>query len=122
MKFIDDYLLLVIDRKTDYAKANKGFKVNGIRYRRLLGTSGGIKNSTIVYISERLYPEIKRRLDNKRDMKQKLVPAKLEAYQGLICSASVPVPMPNGVIVVKDCITHFKDDVILLDDSVEGVI
>lgn len=119
MKFMEDYLLLVIDRKSDYAKANRGFKVNGIQYHRMVGTSGGVKNSTIVYVSERLYPELKRRLDNKRNMEQKLVPAKLEAYQGLICSASVPVPMPKGIIVVKDCITRFKDDVILLDDSVD---
>ena len=68
MKFMEDYLLLVIDRKSDYAKANRGFKVNGIQYHRMVGTSGGVKNSTIVYVSERLYPELKRRLDNKRNM------------------------------------------------------
>ena len=53
-------------------------------------------------------------------MEQLLVPAKLEAYQALVCSGSVPLPEPKGIIVVNDCITHFKDDVILIDDANEG--
>ena len=48
LQFQKDYLLLIIDKKSDYDKANKGFKVNGIEYHRLLGTAGGIKTSTIV--------------------------------------------------------------------------
>ncbi len=118
--FVEDYMLLKIDKKSDYDRANKGFTVNGIKYRRFLGTSGGIKTSTIIYVSERIYPKLKQRMDNGRNMNQKLVPAKLEAYQALICSASVPVPMPKGMIVVPDCITHFKDDVLVLDINVDG--
>ena len=53
-------------------------------------------------------------------MSKKMVPAKLEAYQALICSGSTPLPEPKGFIVVDDCITHFKDNVILINDSVDG--
>lgn len=110
-------MCLIIDKMSDYDRANKGFSINGIKYHRLLGTNGGVKNSTIVYVSERLYPQIYERLCCGRNMEQKFVPAKLEAYQALICSGSIPVSMPKGVIVVPDCITHFKEDIIRVDDS-----
>lgn len=129
LQFQRDYICVVMDSNSDYDRANLGFSINygiingeecKIKYRRFLGTNGGIKNSTIVYVNEKLYPELKKRLDNGRDMTEKLVPAKLEAYQALICSGSTPVPLPKGFIVVKDCITKFKEDVILINDSVDG--
>lgn len=120
LQFQKDYICIIMDRNSDYDRANLGFTVNGIRYKRFLGTNGGIKNSTVVYVNEELYPELKRRLDNGRDLSKKLVPAKLEAYQALICSGSTPLPQPDGVIVVNDCITHFKDDVILINDESDG--
>ena len=120
LQFQKDYLCVIMDRNSDYDRANKGFKVNGIQYHRFLGTNGGIKQSTIVYVSERLYPELKKRLDNGRNMEMELVPAKLEAYQALICSGSTPIPQPNGVIVVNDCITHFAEDVIMINDENDG--
>lgn len=117
VQFKPDYLELVIDKEKDYYRACQGFSVNGIPYRRLLGTNGGIKNSTIVFVSERVYDKIARRIDNGRDLNQKLVPAKLEAYKALTCSASIPVSMPNGILVVKDCETKFFDDTIYLNDE-----
>ena len=129
LQFEKDYVCVVMENNRDYDRANAGFSidygmVNGeecvITYKRLLGTNGGIKNSTIVYVNAAIYPELKRRLDNGRDMTKELVPAKLEAYQALICSGSTPIPEPSGIIVVKDCITHFKDDIILIDDASDG--
>ena len=125
LQFVEDYMCLIIDKNSDYDRANKGFFINGIKYRRFLATTGGVKMSTIVYVSERLYPELKRRLDNGRDFKNpknreediKLVAAKLEAYQALVCSGSIPVSWPRGIIVVPDCMVHFKSDIVLLDDS-----
>lgn len=118
--FQKDYICIVMDSLKDYDRANEGFTVNGIKYKRLLGTNGGIKNSTIVYVSERVYPELKKRMNNGRDMTKRLVPAKLEAYQALMCSGSIPLPPPKGIIVVKDCITRFKEDVILINDEADG--
>lgn len=120
LQYQKDYICIVMDRNSDYDRANKGFTVNGVKYHRFLGTNGGIKHSTIVYVSERLYPELKKRLDNGRNKLKELVPAKLEAYQALICSGSTPIPKPDGIIVVNDCITHFKDDVILINDETDG--
>lgn len=117
LQFVPDYMCLIIDKMSDYDRANKGFSINGVKYHRFLGTNGGIKNSTIVYVSERLYPQLYERLCCGRNLEQKFVPAKLEAYQALICSGSIPVSMPKGIIVVPDCITHFKEDIIRVDDS-----
>ena len=117
IQFKPDYMCLIIDRKRDYYRACEGFSINGIRYRRLLGTNGGVKNETIVFVSERHIDEIRRRIDNGRDMTKEMVPAKLEAYKALTCSASIPVSMPKGVLVVPDCETEFVEDIIYLDDE-----
>lgn len=120
IQFKPDYLCVIIDREKDYYRACRGFSINGMRYVRLLGTNGGIKNETIVFISERHSEEIRRRIDNGRDMTQEMVPAKLEAYKALTCSASVPVSLPNGILVVSDCETEFLSDIVYLND--EGTI
>ncbi|MBS6715032.1 MAG: hypothetical protein KH231_06115 [Dialister sp.] len=120
LQFQKDYVCIVMDSNADYDRANKGFKINGITYRRFLGTNGGIKNSTIVYVNEDIYPELKKRLDNGRDKTKEIIPAKLEAYQALICSGSTPIPPPHGIIVVDDCITNFTEDIIMINDEADG--
>lgn len=120
VQFKPDYMCLVIDKEKDYRRACNGFTINGIKYKRLLGTAGGIKNSTIVFVSERLRDEISRRIDNGRDMTKEVVPAKLEAYKALSCSASIPVSFPKGILVVKDAETDFIADTVYLDDQCEG--
>lgn len=112
-----DYMCLVIDRESDYRRACRGFTINGIKYVRLLGTNGGVKNETIVFVSERLSKELRNRIDNGRDESVPLIPAKFEAYRALTCSGSIPVSMPRGILVVNDCETEFCEDVITLNDA-----
>lgn len=120
LQFKPDYLCLIIDREKDYYRACRGFSINGIRYKRLLGTNGGIKNSTIVFVSERLSAELRRRVENGRDASKELVTAKLEAYKALTCSASTPVSLPHGVLVVDDAETEFDSDILYLTDEGDG--
>lgn len=120
IQYKSDYMCLIIDKKNDYYKACRGFTINGIKYKRLLGTNGGIKNSTIVFISERCEDEIKRRIENGRNPDKALVTAKLEAYKALTCSASTPVSMPCGVLVVDDVVTEFISDITYLSDECDG--
>ena len=120
LQFQPDYMNLVIDKEKDYWRACRGFSINGIRYKRLLGTNGGIKNSTIVFVSERLHDELDRRINNDRDIMKEFVTAKLEAYKALTCSASIPVSMPHGVCVVDDAETEFFEDIIYLSDEEDG--
>lgn len=120
IQYKSDYLCLIIDKEKDYYRACRGFSINGVKYKRLLGTNGGIKNSTIVFVSEKVADELKRRIENGRDPQKPLVTAKLEAYKALTCSASVPVSMPKGVLVVNDAETHFLSDIVYLTDECDG--
>ena len=125
LQFKEDYLCVIMDKKSDYDRANQGFYVNGIKYLRLLCTTGGVKTSTVVYVSERLHPELKKRIENGKNNEIKLVPAKLGAYEALAASGSLEVswpkdkyaPIPGGVIVIRDAFTEFYADLINIDDS-----
>ena len=120
IQYKPDYMCLIIDKEKDYHRACRGFSINGMKYKRLLGTNGGVKNSTIVFVSERHIDEIRRRIDNGRDLTKEMVPAKLEAYKALTCSASIPVSYPNGILVVNDCEVEFPADIVYLNDEEPG--
>lgn len=120
IQYKPDYMFLIIDKEKDYHRACRGFSINGVKYKRLLGTNGGIKNSTIVFVSEQVVDELRRRIDNGRNPDKELVTAKLEAYKALTCSASTPVSLPRGILVVNDCETKFVSDVIFLSDELDG--
>lgn len=117
IQFKPDYVCIIMDKNSDYYRANKGFKINGIKYKQLFGTTGGIKNSTIIYVNEKIHKTLMNKINNGRDLNKPIVPAKLQAYMALSCSASIPVSTPNGILVVNDAITHFKEKIIKLDDS-----
>lgn len=119
LQYQKDYFCMIMNSDKDYDRANKGFKINGYDYHRLLGTNGGIKKSTITYIGENVYKKIVKRMDNGRDKTKLIIPAKLEAYQALICSGSIPVTMPR-ILIVNDCNVQFKEDVIKISDENDG--
>lgn len=119
LQYQKDYFCMIMLSDKDYDRANKGFKINGYNYRRLLGTNGGIKKSTITYIGENVFEEIVKRMENGRDKTKPIIPAKLEAYQALICSASIPVTMPR-ILIVQDCNVSFKEDVLKISDECDG--
>jgi len=120
IQYKKDYMCLIIDKKSHYLRACKGFKINGLTYHRLLATNGGVKNSTIIFVSDNVRDELVRRIENGRDMTKPIVPAKLESYKALACSASVPVSWPEGILVVPDAETTFRTDYIYLSDECEG--
>lgn len=117
----DDYVIVVMERVAHFRRAEKGFKINGKKYVRLVATNGQVKVGAVTYISEDLSEEIRRRINNGRDMTVPLVPAKLEAYRALTCSSSTPVTMPR-IAVVSDCVTHFREDTVFLDDPRDGAV
>ena len=117
--FVKDYICIIIDKNKHFDRMNntKKFYINGIKFKRLLATNGGAKKSTVIYVNEQIYDDLHKRIENGRDVSKELVPAKLESYKSLTCSASIPVSDPKGILVVDDCETEFYSDVILLDDS-----
>jgi hypothetical protein len=119
LTFVKDYICIVMDSNKDFDRLNskKGFYINGVKFKRLLATTGGAKNSTVVYVSDLIHSELNIRLENGRDASKPFVPAKLEAYKSLACSASVTVPNPTGILVVNDCVTNFTSDIVKIDDT-----
>jgi hypothetical protein len=125
LQFREDYVSIVMKNNSHYMRANKGFKINGIQYKRLLCTVGGVKMSTVVYVSERIHEELKKRLANNHNWEVPLVPAKYSAYEALSASGSNVVSwpddsearIPGGTIVVRDVIVNFLADFIDVDDS-----
>lgn len=116
--FTKEILMVVIESPGDFPKAvrKKGIKINGIIFKRFLGTSGGLKNNTILFINQEIIGELVQRCRcDRKDIP--IVPAKLEAYQALTCSASQPICEPNGILVVSDAIVNIVADIIYIDDS-----
>ena len=111
-------------------------KSKTVFYRRFLGTAGSIKKSTIMFVDRDIYGRLIDKIDNGRykepkkesdkrfftkndekiELNYKFIPAKLNAYFALACSASIPVTWPN-IIVVDDMYTKFKDKVKIVTDT-----
>ena len=99
-----------------------------VRYKRFLGTAGSIKKSTIIFVNEDIHSYLIEKINNGRyigpktdkngnqlepvkqynnkELNYKFIPAKINAYFALQCSASIAVPWPR-MIVVNDAITRF---------------
>ena len=115
--FLQDYVAIIMDKKSDYKRLLKGFYINGVKYTRMIGTNGGVKNSTIIFVSDSLYESLNEKLECGRDVTKAFEPGKFESYKSLAFSASIPVSFPKGILVVNDCETTFKSDVINIQDS-----
>lgn len=141
LQFQQNYMMLVMDSPKDYKYAYKnGFKITidygdrkqTVKYKRFLGTAGSIKKSTIMFVNEEIHDELMRRINNGRyegpkdgqqiechngnELNYKFIPAKLNAYFALACSASIPVTWPR-IIVIDDLYTKFTDKVKLVTDT-----
>lgn len=112
-------LSVVVEDISDFNRltSSEGLKVNGVTFKRFVGTTGGLKNNTLLFVNEEILDELNNRCECERDKTIPLVPAKYEAYKALTCSASQEIISPNKILVVSDCITKFKDTVINIDDT-----
>src|SRR5574344_676302 len=115
------YLMsLVISRdnvKKDFYRACEGFLLNGTKFKRFVGTTGGLKANSVLFVNEEILDELNKRCECGRDVNLKVVPAKYEAYKALTCSASQKICNPKNILVVKDCLINIKGNVIDIDDS-----
>lgn len=121
MAFCKDYLLVVMENKSDFKYlCDKGVVFNGISWKFFIGTTGGVKESVMTFVPADIFDELVEWVDCGRNTSLCYIPAKLEAYMSLVCSASTAVSPPNGVLVVHDCVTHFTEDVIKIRDADDG--
>lgn len=133
LQFQQDYMMLVMDSAKDYKYACKhGFtisvdygngKIHTVKYERFLGTAGSIKKSTIIFVNAEIHNWLMTKIENGRyqgpadgetvktyngkELNYKFIPAKLNAYYALQCSASIQVPWPR-IAVISDVETTFK--------------
>lgn len=114
MQYIPELINIVMSKPNDIDKLKNGFTVNGVTYRRFIGSPNQVKKSTVMYSSlvDRLNPLV----ENGRDPEFKIIPAKYEAYKALALSGSYPVTNTDRILVVDDLVTTFTEDVIFLDD------
>ncbi|MBP3929162.1 MAG: hypothetical protein J6D47_06235, partial [Peptostreptococcaceae bacterium] len=65
MLYIEDYLAIVFDNKSDFDRATnrEGFKINGVIFKRLLATTGGVKNNVVMFCSEKIHRDLNLLLD-----------------------------------------------------------
>lgn len=117
-RFIEDYVCIVFDtsKDFDYCTSN-GFEINGIHYNPFIGTTGGLKNSVVIFVSDKVFDILNEKKECGRNKDIPNIPEKLSAYEALMCSGSEVVSFPKGIIVVKDCITTFTEPCYNLDDS-----
>ena len=141
LQFQPHYMMLVMDSPKDYKYVYKhgfritidyGYKTETVEYKRFLGTAGSIKKSTIMFVDKNIHSKLMEKINNGRyegpqegeqaktyngmALNYKFIPAKINAYFALQCSASIPVPWPR-VIVVDDASTKFRDVVRIVKDT-----
>lgn len=117
--FSDYIVSVVVNKKTHFGRlcSKKGFFLNGKHFRRFVGTTGGLKNNTVLFVNTEILDELNRKCECERDKTVPLVPAKYEAYKALTCSASQPICDPDGILVVSDTFTKYHDSVIRIDNT-----
>jgi len=100
LMFVPEYITIKIIHKSHYRYMfEKGLLINGVKYKRFNASASQARVNTVLFVSETVFSELRRRLDNGRDLSKKLVPAKLNAYRGLYSSSRYRVSRPNFCVV-----------------------
>ena len=115
IQIVNEYLCVIIDKPNDIELLSRGFTFNGRYFKRLVGTPNGVKKSIVIYTS--IWEQLNERMNCGRDATKEIVPAKFEAYKSLVCSSSIPLSEPKGVIIVSDLELEFMSHVLEISDS-----
>ena len=118
--FLPEYVTVKFDTVKDFDRACRGFFINNIEYKRIVGTTGGVKTKTIVFVKTGIHEQLNKMIRNGANDIE-LIPAKLEAYRALAFSSSIPVKNTKNIVVVKDWETKFKSDIIQVGDDSDGL-
>jgi hypothetical protein len=116
---IPEYISVVVSNKNDYKKIVKqGFKVNNIKYVRLMCGAGHARKNTVIFCAEHIEKELKKILQNgMRNIE--ISHSKYNAYFALYSGASHIVSNPK-VCVVPDCIINRTHKVDWVEELPEG--
>lgn len=98
--YVPDYVTVVIDHNAHYKRIIKdGVTINGKVYRRISCSAGQARACTVVLCNTEIIDEVRRRIDNGRNMMKPLAPSKYNAYFGLSTSATKLVSEPRFIVV-----------------------
>lgn len=99
-QFISDYVTIVVEDNKHYEYIyQNGLRINGKIFRRFSCSAGQARNSTVVLVNEEIADELRRRINNGRDMTKPLAASKFNAYFGLATSATQIVTEPRFIVV-----------------------
>lgn len=100
--FLSDMLIVDANASTKYLKTHGILKVFGARFKRLLSSSGNIRNNKIIFVREELFDKVNEILlcGMPKDMEH-IAFSKFNAYYALANTDSTVVTMPK-IVVVKD--------------------
>ena len=100
MMYIPEYITVVMESIKDYERIfKKGFYFNGKLYKRMSCSASQARVSTVVFVEDSIREELRRRLDNGRDLNKPLASSKYNAYFGLYSSATKEVSKPRFCII-----------------------
>ena len=73
------------------------FKINGNKYVLLIGTTGGVKSNSVLFVCEKWFDELWEDIKCGADFSTPIIPSKLMAYMALTFSQSTPVTNPKKI-------------------------
>ena len=105
--FMPDFVLVEMEHNAHYKKIfYDGVTINGKLYRRLSCSASQARKSTVVLCNVEVLDEVRRRLENDRDITVPLAPSKFNAYFGLYGSGAEGDTEPRGNRVRRKSASH----------------
>lgn len=127
LQFQENYIAIIFNTKADFKTINKnGLELNGKSFKRLYGTTSGVKENVVVYVcndklksGKTIHEELLKRLENDYNKEVGLIPSKFEAYLSLNSSASTPVFSEfkaNEILVIPDQVNEVRTKATLIGE------
>ena len=128
--FLKDIISVNINKINAYKNMTTGIiNFNGTNYKRLMSSSGNLRNKKVIFINEDLYDKVNKILlcGMPEDMEFDIF-AKFSAYYALVNTDSTPVTMPKMVVVDDyvhsitekfDLVKEIEKDKYVVENNVE---
>ena len=109
--FIEDFIIIEFKNKKHFEEIikRKGFYVNGIKFTLFMSSAGMIRKNTAMFINNNIKHPLMDILENGRNEKVSLVPAKWGAYFSLYASSTIGVSFPKFAIVSDKTIEKMRN-------------
>jgi len=123
LKLLEDIIAIKFNNKKHFKDIEENgvdITYNGVKrhYVRLVGTTGGVKASTVLFINSAISPILREIIECGASEEFKIIPAKLEAYYALCASGSTPLRKMPRIAVVKDLEIVIHENVEVLKGNV----